>query len=119
MSIDDNSIRERFQAMATGELRGVITSEREDYVPRALALAEEELARREATAREGEDPIEEEAEVAAPVPRGTGRGSDVWLSLVAVGAVGGVFAAVVTGSSASSIFVRVLLAIIAGSTFVY
>jgi len=44
--VHDDIIRGRFAAMTDDDLRRAVSVERDDYVPRALELAEEELARR-------------------------------------------------------------------------
>ncbi len=82
---DDDAIQARFASMTAEELTRVVTTERDDYIPRAVELAGEELAR-----RGGAVPgPEAEAAVTLGVspPAGTTRWWHAWLALVAAGSV--------------------------------
>jgi hypothetical protein len=63
----DATIRARLETMSLEALREAVTTRREDYVPRALELAAEEIARREAA-----PPAEETTTIAEPPPPADG-----------------------------------------------
>ena len=89
-------MRARFADMGDEELRRVVTVDREEYVPRALELAEAEVAKRRATgATSAEAPHAGER---SPAPAGH-LWVDLYAALLAVGAIGNVVAAIVTGAS--------------------
>ena len=81
----------------------MVTAERDDYVPRALELAEQELARR------GEHPPTEAAHAVAPpsplTPSRT-RWYDAWLALIGADAIANLVLAVVIGASFRGIVSR-------------
>ncbi|WP_394841972.1 hypothetical protein LZC95_33465 [Pendulispora brunnea] len=93
----------RFASMTDEELRRVVTDEREDWLPYALELAEEELTRRQEAALS--TPYREAAAIdlpqgmgglAAPV-WGSGKvvWADTWSALLGMSAIGNVVAAMV------------------------
>jgi hypothetical protein len=105
---NDETIRARLATMSTTELHAATTTNRDDYVPRALELVEEELARRAAG-----PVLSEEAAVVRSV-RGSGRrtrGWDIWLAIIATVAVGRVFVALILGAPASSVVIQIALAL--------
>jgi hypothetical protein len=82
--------------MSVAELQRIVSSEREDYVPRALELAEEELARRGGAASEDGGPV--------PPPRATRRVRaprwwHIWITIVATFALGFLVLGVALGDS--------------------
>jgi hypothetical protein len=81
---EDDAIRARLASMTVEELRRAVTTERDDYVPRALALTEEELARRASA-----DPDRGDSHSPSPTGRATARTRwwHVWLSVVAAASV--------------------------------
>jgi hypothetical protein len=82
----DATIRARLETMSLDELRVATTTRRDDYVPRALELAAEEIARREAA-----PPVEEPTTLAAPLaaPDAPERFSNAILLLFVVAGVMG------------------------------
>jgi hypothetical protein len=106
---NENIVRARFARMTTDELREVVRFRRDDYVPRALELAEQELARRPARLTFGES--EEER------PRTPSRESErskptrwwpAWIAAVAAFAV--LILSLVFGATWFSILLRVVWA---------
>ena len=102
----EDAILARLQAMSEAELRHLITAERDDYVPRALELAEQELARR------GESGPTEPTEAApavahsAPVTPARTRWYDAWLALLGTVALANLGVAIAMGASFRSIVLR-------------
>jgi hypothetical protein len=88
---DHDIMRARFASMTVGELRRVVTVEREDYVSQAIELAEAELRARESNAdpyREpgGASPEPEDEAVTRPKPV-RNLWVDVYAAMLAVSGV--------------------------------
>jgi hypothetical protein len=93
---DDDAIRARLASMTVEELRRAVTTERDDYVPRALVLTEEELARRAAA-----DPYRTGSSPVSP-PRGAigpTRWWHVWVAVMAAASVLNVIVSLICGFS--------------------
>jgi hypothetical protein len=95
----------RFASMSDEELRRVVILEREDYVPYALELAEEELARRESTSSPYRDAAGPDDPFAAPVQRGRNAAAwaDVWSALLGMAAIGNVASTILADGSRQAI----------------
>ena len=104
---NDENIRARLAAMTTAELQAAIAVNRDDYVPRALELAAEELEKRADAPPPGPAPGSEQA-VVEPVEGSERRIRwwDIWLTLAAIAAIGNAVLALCTGKAAWVIFLR-------------
>ena len=102
----EDAIRARLQAMSEAELRHLITVERDDYVRRALELAEQELARRGETGPT--EPTEAAPAVtrSAPVTPARTRWYDAWLVLLGTAAIANLGVAIAMGASFRSLILR-------------
>ncbi len=95
--------------MTVAELQRALAAEREDYVPRALALMEEELARRtEAEPYRGGSFPTSPAAVAAPRTRWW----HIWVALLASGSVVSVLVSLFFQGFSGSLVPRVVWALI-------
>jgi hypothetical protein len=103
---NDDIMRARFAAMRVSELRRVVTVERDDYVPQAIAFAEAELHARDA----GEYPYRDAAaeEAGEPEPPAA-RWIDVYAALLVMGGASNVAMPILQGRSLEAIVLSVLL----------
>lgn len=78
--IDEGYAAARFRGLSSSQLRAILTKEKDDYEPEALALVRAELAHREA---EGESESDaDDATSERPMTRPVTRGSS-WFDIVA------------------------------------
>ena len=101
----DDIIRGRFAAMTDDDLRRAV-SERDDYVPRALELAEEELARRGASGA----PLSADAAQEPAVSKPPGLvWADLYGALLGMSAVGNPVASVLNHAPWNAIAIQIVV----------
>src|SRR5450432_1434832 len=108
---DSGIMRARFADMGDEELRRAVTIKREDYVRRALELAEAEMAKRHAAPATSAGA----SSVGDRAPASVGHlWVDLYAALLAVGAIGNVVAAIIRGASLGVILLLIAFACVAG-----